>query len=44
MSVMVGGRFVVKAEGRDVDMNAIKAALGKVDLAKLDGMKNSGVQ
>ena len=44
LSVMVGGRFVVKAEGRDVDMNAIKAALGKVDLAKLDGMKNSGVQ
>lgn len=43
MSVLVGGRFVVEADGNSVEMDAIKAALGKVDLRKLDGMKNAGV-
>jgi hypothetical protein len=43
LSVMVGDRFVVEAQGNGVDMDAIKGALGKVDLGKLDRMKNEGV-
>ncbi len=44
MSVLVASRFVVEADGNNVEMDAIKAALGKVDLGKLEGMKNKGVQ
>jgi hypothetical protein len=44
ISVLVGGRFVAEASGNDVDMNALKDALGKLDLKKLDGMKNEGVK
>lgn len=44
MSVLVGGRFVVGAEGDEVDMDALKAALGSVDLRKLDGMKGRGAK
>lgn len=43
LSTIVGGRFVVEAQGSGVDMNAIKDAVTKVDLKKLDGMKNEGV-
>lgn len=43
ISVLVGGRFVAEASGNGVDMNALKDALSKVDLKKLDGMKNQGV-
>lgn len=43
LSVMVGNRFVVESQGNSVDMNAIKGAMSKVDLGKLDGMKNEGV-
>jgi len=42
-SVLVGGRFVVGAEGSNVSMDALKAAVGSVDLRKLDGMKGKGV-
>lgn len=44
MSVLVGGRFVVGAEGDAVDMDALKSALGSVDLRKLNGMKGRGVK
>jgi hypothetical protein len=44
LSVLVGNRFTVEANGNGVDMDAIKAALSKVDLGKLDGMKGEGVQ
>lgn len=44
ISVLVGNRFVAEASGNGVDMNALKDALTKVDLKKLDGMKNQGVQ
>ena len=44
LSALVGNRFVVEAQGNDVDMDAIKAAVGKVDLRKLDGMKTQGVK
>jgi hypothetical protein len=44
VSVLVGDRFVVEVEGSDVDMDAIKGAVGKVDLGKLNSMKGQGVQ
>ena len=44
ISVLVGDRFVVEASGSGIEMNALKDALGKVDLGKLNGMKNEGVQ
>ena len=44
ISVLVGDRFVVEADGRNVDADAIKSALGKVDLRKLNSMKGQGVQ
>lgn len=42
-SVLVGDRFVVEVNGSNVEMDAIKAALGKVDLGKLNSMKGEGV-
>ena len=44
LSVLVGGRFVVGAEGNGIDMDALKSALGNVDLRKLDRMKGHGVK
>lgn len=35
---------MIEARGNGVDMNAIKDAVTKVDLKKLEGMKNAGVQ
>ena len=43
-SVLVGNRFVVEANGHNTDMDTIRGTVGKVDLRKLDGMKNKGVQ
>jgi hypothetical protein len=43
ISVLVGGRFVAEASGYNTSMDALKDALGKIDLKKLDGMKNEGV-
>ena len=44
ISVLVGNRFVAEVSGNDVDMNALKDALTKVNLKKLDGMKGDGVK
>jgi hypothetical protein len=44
ISVLVGNRFVAEVSGNDVDMNAMKDALSKIDLKKLDSMKGQGVQ
>ncbi len=44
ISVLIGNRFVAEASGSNVEMNALKDALTKLDLKKLDGMKNQGVQ
>ena len=44
ISVLVGNRFVTEVSGNDVDMDAMKDALTKVDLRKLDGMKGQGVK
>ena len=44
ISVLVGNRFVAEASGNNVEMDALKDALTKLNLKKLDGMKNEGVQ
>ena len=44
IEVLVGNRFVVELKGNQISMDQLKAALGKVDLGKLDGMKMQGVQ
>jgi len=44
LSLMVGGRFMVELEGNEVGMDALKAALDKLDLGKLAGMKGFGVK
>jgi len=43
VQVLVAGRFVVEVTGNNMPMDAIKAALDKVDLGKLESMKNVGV-
>ena len=42
--MLVGDRFVVAVDGNNIDMDAIKSTLGKVDLGKLNSMKGQGVQ
>ncbi len=44
ISVIVGDRFVVSAEGNDVSMDALKDAVRKVDLGKLNSMKGQGIK
>jgi hypothetical protein len=44
IEVLVGNRFVVELNGSQISMDQLKAALGKVDVGKLDGMKMLGVQ
>jgi hypothetical protein len=43
-SVVLGDRFVVSASGRGVGLDDLKAAVGKLELAKLESMKDVGVQ
>ncbi len=43
LNLLVASRFIVETEGRGVDMDALKAAVDKLDLGKLEGMKNVGV-
>ena len=43
ISVLVGGRFVAEASGYNVEMDNLKDALAKLDLKKLESMKNEGV-
>ncbi len=44
VQVLVAGRFVVEVDGNNMPMDAIKAALEKVNLGKLESMKNVGVK
>jgi hypothetical protein len=44
LSLMVAGRFIVEVNGNDVTVDALKDALDKVDLGKLEQMRNVGVQ
>jgi hypothetical protein len=42
--VVLGDRFVVSAKGNGVGVNDLKAAISGLDLAKLESMKDIGVQ
>jgi hypothetical protein len=42
VTVVVGNRFLVQIDGRGLTMDELKALVNKVDLAKLDAMKNDG--
>jgi hypothetical protein len=44
VSILVGGRFVVEANGNNLPIEAIRGAFDKIDLGKLEGMKNVGVK
>src|SRR5262249_13757361 len=41
-AIVLGDRFVVSAEGRGVDIGALKSAVGSLELAKLEAMKSAG--
>jgi hypothetical protein len=43
-TLVLGGRFIVSAKGRGVDLAALKAAVSGLDLGKLEAMKDIGVQ
>lgn len=43
-AVVLGDRFIVTARGRGVDVNELKSAVSALDLAKLESMKDVGVQ
>ena len=43
LTTMVGGRFAVEVSGNQVEMNQIKDAMSKLDLKKLESMKDVGV-
>ncbi|MEQ1868400.1 MAG: Yip1 family protein [Vicinamibacterales bacterium] len=43
-SVMIADRFMVTAKSSDMDVDALRAAVSKLDLAKLESMKDVGVQ
>jgi Yip1 domain len=42
--IVLGDRFVVSAKGNGVGVSELKAAISGLDLAKLESMKNVGVQ
>ena len=42
--IVIGDRFMVSASSSSVDLNALRAAVGSLDLAKLESMKDAGVQ
>jgi Yip1 domain len=41
-SVVMGERFVVSAKGRGVSLDELKAAVSRLDLAKLEALKDQG--
>lgn len=43
LDVVAAGRFLVAAEATGLDMKTFRAAVGKLDLAKLDALKVQGV-
>lgn len=44
ISVLVGKRFVVEVRGNNVSPDELRAALGTIDLGKLESMKDFGVE
>ena len=43
-TVVVGERFVVSARGRGVPIDALRSAVGSLDLARLEAMKAAGAR
>jgi hypothetical protein len=43
-TVVLGDRFVVSARGQGVPIDALKSAVGSLDLGKLESMKDVGAQ
>ena len=43
-TVVLGERFIVTAKGRGVDVKTLKGAVSKLDLGKLESLKDVGVQ
>jgi hypothetical protein len=43
-TIVLGGRFIVSAKANGLDLAALKTAVSGLDLAKLEGMKDVGVQ
>ena len=44
LSVVVGNRFIVEANGRGVSIGDLKSAVGSLDLGKLESMKEVGAK
>jgi len=42
--IVLGDRFMVDAESSDLDLNTLKSAVASIDLARLESMKDAGVQ
>jgi hypothetical protein len=42
--MVLAGRFIVSAKGHGIELPALKTAVSGLDLAKLEGMKDVGVQ
>ena len=42
--VVLGDRFMVSAKGNGVNLDQLRAAVSSLDLAKLESMKDAGVQ
>jgi len=43
MQAVVGKRFVIEVEGRGIEMDALRSAMDRIDLDKLESMKDVGV-
>ena len=43
-TVVLASRFVVSARGQGVPIEALRSAVGSLDLAKLESMKDAGAQ
>jgi hypothetical protein len=41
-SVIVGNRFMVHAEGDNIGMDELKAAVGSIDMGRLEGLAKAG--
>jgi hypothetical protein len=42
VQAVVGKRFLVEVDARGLEMNEVKALLSKIDLGKLESMKEEG--
>ena len=42
--IVLGDRFIVSAQGNGVGIDELKAAISGLDLARLESMKDVGVQ